>query len=56
MKISSLIPRLLGRQNAQFNADLGAGNSDLLTPTEIRLLTETSELECIREFASSSRI
>lgn len=56
MKISSLIPRLLGRQNVQFNADLRAGNSDLLTPTEIRLLTETSELECIREFASSPRI
>lgn len=56
MRITSLIPRLLNRQNTQFDADIRAGNSDLLTPAEIRLLTETSELECIREFASSSRI
>lgn len=56
MKIIGQLSRLLGRQNLQVNADIEEKNADLLSPAEVRLLTGTSELDCLRPFASSSRI
>jgi RNA polymerase primary sigma factor len=56
MKIIDHISRILGRKNAQVNADIEETNADMLSPAEIRLLTGAGELDRLRLFASSSRI